>query len=701
MNEEKLRATLNQLQKETEGMTDEEKETLFREYFMSHVSTGVIGDVKLKRGKYSVCIKKLIRMGIPEVDAKIICGSQLLGDIGSEEERFDPPSSQLLSMLDEDEIIEDVEPSSECISAKISIFHEEHPEWSHDQVVAAAHGWCRSHKNIKDAALIGGIKQQKSSRETGRFAGISMRKFATLVRLIKSKKSLKIGHAGTLPFKIELPMKNLNRLQTKLERFITSEASWLTSEQFQQRSQYATFIKKRDAMTDEEKEEFDKKFTEQLEEDIKLILGLSEDKTPDEKEEVILDYLTPMELRNTIWVDSVVEFGKPNFGLNNIIKAPVILAKEMVQEYHFRNADGSTRIEKHFKDYNELKKAVAGIDRLYMIVEHKDSWLYGDTIGCVRQIIADDKLRCIRGMGYFTANSLPVPLKDALDNGLTFGVSIGFMAELGEGGNFNGEIYDYIQKNIQLDHLAICVDSTPRCPIEECGINVKKDEYTDNTEFTLIKKNEYYYNIKSIILDNKETIKNKNQEEILGDIMQEDGFKDPKSGKVIGPEPEDQEQMLTLLRKWLAGVTDPDVKSSIKDQIIKLFGDNIEMVDNKEFETVLALKDTQIDSMQKMLKKILKREVLSFTDKYSDADLDVMSLEKLEVLSEVVSDPKIRKDVKAEIIPIAGEDAEEEEVSEDPMRKPERIDPKSIFLDTNKGFMLDAFLGVNFGEERK
>ena len=142
---------------------------------------------------------------------------------------------------------------NECVSRKISIFSKEHPKWSQEKVAAASHGYCRSH-GLKDA-----IKEGIPSREIGRLSGISMRKFSSLIRLIKSKKGLKIGHAGILPFKVELPQKNLNRLQTKLERLVTEEAKYLTAEQEEQRSQYATYMKKQDT---------EENFTIELEDDM-------------------------------------------------------------------------------------------------------------------------------------------------------------------------------------------------------------------------------------------------------------------------------------------------------------------------------------------------------------------------------------------------------------------------------------------------
>jgi Iap family predicted aminopeptidase len=77
-----------------------------------------------------------------------------------------------------------------------------------------------------------------------------------------------------------------------------------------------------------------------------------------------------------------------NSKLNNIIKAPIILAAEMIQEYKVRQDDGEGHItihtEKHFKPYSELKKAALLANEygsLDMIVEHKDTYNEDEIIG--------------------------------------------------------------------------------------------------------------------------------------------------------------------------------------------------------------------------------------------------------------------------------------------------------------------------------
>ena len=527
---------------------------------------------------------------------------------------------------------------------------------------------------ITQQHIIGGGGEATPLKRT---SSISLRKFATLIKLIQTKKALKIGHAGILPFKIELPQKNLNRLQTKLEKLVTEETKLLTAEQQEQRAQYAKYMKKSDSID----------IIPEIEKNIEFII---DNNTPIDAENDIINYLTPSEFKDHIWVDSGVEFGKINTGMNNIIKVPIILAKEGIQEYQFQNDDGSIRKEYHLKSYPELKKAIRGLDVLHMIIEHKELWNYGDAVGCVRQIVADPKLRAIRGMGYFKKDSIPKYLLDILTNGLPFGVSIGFLAEKGEGGEFDGKTYDYIQKNMQLDHLAICIDSTPRCSLPDCGGNIEKFEAGDNIEFTVIKKSDYYYNINNIIFDSKETIEKIPQEEILGENQHMDDTEDAKPDK-----PEDQEEMLGKLKAWLEAMH-PDKKSSIKDEIIKLFGDSKNM-DEKEYVDALAKKDTEINNLSDRFKKIYIKEIKSFSNKFSDAKLDEMSLTKLEMLVDLVSDPDIRKEKKAEVLPMKGEDKKDAEQKD----KPKRINPSEVFSDINKEFIMDSFIASNFGKSKR
>jgi len=153
--------------------------------------------------------------------------------------------------------------------------------------------------------------------------------------------------------------------------------------------------------------------------------------------------------------------------------------------------------------------------------------------------------------------------------------------------------------------------------------------------------------------------------------------------------------MIGKLKKWLESMH-PDKKSSLKDEIIKLFGDNKNM-DEKEYADAIAKKDAEIKTMSGRFRKIYINEIKSFTDKFTDTKLDEMSLEKLEMLSDLVSDPDIRKEKKPEVLPMKGKDKKDIDKKD----KAERINPAEVFSDTNKEFILDSFMASNFGKSRQ
>jgi len=488
----------------------------------------------------------------------------------------------------------------ECVSHKISIFSKEHPEWSHDKVVAAAHNYCGKKK--KDS-VISQIRKVGGSAPSGsayygitRTPNISLKKIAILIKNIKTKKTSKVGHMGMPPFLMSLPMKSLNKLQTKLEKLFTAEQQFLTAEQQAQRAQYAVTMKKQDAI------------------EISELIG-----------EDNMDYFLP----EGFYINDTVEIDNANTQLNNIIKAPVILARELVQPYWIRNDDGTTRKELHFKPYAELERAADELDELPMIIEHKDSWGEDEIVGYVKQITADSKLKAIRGMAYFYENRLPQVLFDALHKKEKVAVSIGFMAELGGSGLWNGLFYDHTQENIILEHLAIIIDSLPRCSIDLCGVNVGEEEDTEKSEqFTIINKGNYYYNIDNNLIDIEETrIKSKDSEiNTKSDNMTDDSFANPKSGKISsGMEPKDLETMLDRLRKYMAGESDFLKKDFAKKKINEILhmtdtegeGNSTqkgEDMEKKEFEDAIAKKDVKIAELTEIVKESLIKEITKFTD---------------------------------------------------------------------------------------
>ena len=178
-----------------------------------------------------------------------------------------------------------------------------------------------------------------------------------------------------------------------------------------------------------------------------------------------------------IWSREDITFDSAN-PLNNVIKVPVILAKEMIQLY--KNGK-----ESHFKPYEELVKAIDSQEDLPIIIEHK-RWGDDDVVGYVKEFKCNDSKRDIRGIAYLTKSKLPMGIVDRLAKSIVVPVSIGFWANLGDAGEFNGQKYDRIQKDIVLNHLAICINSIARCPVESCGLNLDSEENTLVNEERLI-----------------------------------------------------------------------------------------------------------------------------------------------------------------------------------------------------------------------
>ena len=366
-----------------------------------------------KRGKYYNCKKRLMYQGYSEREAELAC-AKYLEDTIEEDDDFN-----LLFVDTKDR--KKGESDQECLSRKISIVSNEFPKWSYEKVVAVAHSYCGLSKKNDAIELSEVIKRSKS---------LSLSKFSSLVKAIKTRIGLKVPHMGILPQKTLLPMKNLNRLQTKMEKVITAEQRWLTAEQLAQRTQYAKYMRKQDSeeMTDEE-------FTDSINELYTEILDYYSNLTPEEA----IDRAFELPQGDNAWIMSnEAEIISLNDGLNNIIKAPIILAKEMIQSY--TNEDGE--IEYHFKPYSELKIA-AELARqngsLDIIIEHQDWYDAEKVIGLVKEIRADDSTRTIRGMGYFHVNKLPNGLKQMIKDKEIIPVSIGFLAKLGDGGTWNGQ----------------------------------------------------------------------------------------------------------------------------------------------------------------------------------------------------------------------------------------------------------------------
>jgi len=637
-----------------------------------------------KRGKYNKCIKGKIWEGFSQHEAETACAKYLEDDDSS------PDEFNLLftDTLDRKE----GESDNECLSRKISIISKEHPEWKHEKVVAVGHAYCGLSKGDAIKSLsVGSIVKRSTS--------LSLSKFSTLIKAMKTRKKggLKVGGMGMIPQNISLPMKNLNRLQTKMEKVVTAESKLLTAEQFEQRKQYAKYMRKQDADLSDEPDLSDEEYIDTLETLYDSIIEYYPELTPEEA--VDRAFMPPQGDKAWIMSDEA-EIISINDGLNNIIKAPIILAKEMVQEY--RNEKGE--IEFHFKPYDELKDAAILAEEngpLDIIIEHQDIYDDDKVIGYVKNIKAHDDSKTIRGMGYFHEAKLPDGLKQMIKNGEIISVSIGFLAILGDGGEWMGQIYQHKQQNIILRHLAVCLESIPRCPADVCGINLKDSNNENKKIYSIINKDSYYYNICNIVRDSKKETNNKNiiDTNLEKKTMQTDA---DKEGHIAATEPDDLEAILVRLRMLLAGNIDLEYAAP---RILAALGINKKSdskMDEKEFQDAISLKDSELGKIQKDFEdakakiKVFEEEkrknlisnIKKFAaDKFSDEELAKEELKSLEKIADAVL--RFAPSEKAPpILPITPKGDKDE--MEKQIKDGVRIDPFSIYDDVNKEFNMDG-----------
>ncbi len=635
-----------------------------------------------KRGKYDKCVKQKLWEGYSRHEAESAC-SKLLGDATGNSNDIN------VDFVDSKD-------GQTCVKKKVNIFANEHPDWSHSKCVAAAHGHCGlSDANITSSSAIsmGSIIERARS--------LSLSKFSTLIKAIKTRAGLKVGGMGILPQEISLPMKNLNRLQTKMEKQVTEESKNLTMEQYEQRKQYAKYMRKDSAdlpdLTDEE-------FVYELE---NLYDGIVDYYPNLPFEEAIDRAFEPPQGDNAWIMSNESEIVSMNDGLNNIIKAPIILAKEMVQRY---TLDGGID-EFHFKPYSELRLAAERAKEngpLDIIIEHQDWYDTENIIGVVKNIRADDRTRTIRGMGYFYEGKLPDGLKQMITDGEIISVSIGFLAKLGDAGNWNGLDYKHRQTDIILRHLAVCLESVARCPPGMCGVNLKDSETANNKIFTIIKDENYYYNICKIFTDSKKETNNKiNIEKNLSKIetMQTDSTQggtapSPENvkGKIAADEPDDLEAILTRLRILMHGTMEQENATARILAALGIKNKSDSEMEDKELQDAIKLKESELEELKVKLNdanvligQFEEKEKLNhiktikkFGDKYSEEELLKEDLKSLEKIADAVS-RFAPSDAKPDVVPVANKD-DKTKLEDDVKKGGKRIDFSKVFDDVKENF---------------
>lgn len=153
----------------------------------------------------------------------------------------------------------------------------------------------------------------------------------------------------------------------------------------------------------------------------------------------------------------------------------IVIAREIVQQYE----DG-----KAYKPAEELEKAAFTADGRWIIpLEHPATGLLvrrEDISGKMSNVrfvkdLLDEKtkrpmIRGIRADATWYKDKTPKTVIDALHNRTMSDVSIGFTYEEDRTpGTWNGDSYDFVQRNIFIDHLCAPTE-VGRCPSPLCGI---------------------------------------------------------------------------------------------------------------------------------------------------------------------------------------------------------------------------------------
>jgi len=162
---------------------------------------------------------------------------------------------------------------------------------------------------------------------------------------------------------------------------------------------------------------------------------------------------------------------------DQVLVMPAVIARELVQDYPTGKA---------YKPADELEKAAYTADgRWVATMEHPETGLLtrrSDIKGRMgkpvfRKDIMDPKTKRPKVRGISTEitwfkDKVPKQLIDDVKSGVLKDVSIGFTYEEDDTpGEFEGEHYDFAQRNIFIDHVvAPCPQG--RCPSPFCGIGV-------------------------------------------------------------------------------------------------------------------------------------------------------------------------------------------------------------------------------------
>ena len=199
---------------------------------------------------------------------------------------------------------------------------------------------------------------------------------------------------------------------------------------------------------------------------------------------------------------------------NGVMHIPsVVIAREMVQDY-----DGL----KVLKPGDELEAAAPFCDGRPITDEHPAERIVTDRTevkGSKKKPVWNKDKKELSVDFEITDKTL----QDSINSGDKQEVSIGFSCDLDRtSGELDGKKYDAIQKDIYIDHTAVCKTGTARCSLKDgCGIDSKTLSMASKDDITKIKDS-----VKRIVDERNTLTKERDGLRKMVDSFTEDAKKD-------------------------------------------------------------------------------------------------------------------------------------------------------------------------------
>jgi len=315
----------------------------------------------------------------------------------------------------------------------------------------------------------------------------------------------------------------------------------------------------------------------------------------------------------------------------DVLRVPIRLAKEIVQPYPMK---GDV-----YKPAEELKKAVDVSGELYITPDHPDEKMVKKVEDIYGHIDPEwnEEDKAIDGIAEIRKDLAPQSFIQEVKDGERDSVSIGFYTKYEkEQGDFEGDSYNMVQRDLVLDHLAVAGgDKVGRCSTEDgCGVLAHLDFKADFKKNFAFKTAEGVEQAADVLeelgfeVDRKDCTCGKHKEHIIVDALEEE---------------EIQRIRDTYLRQTQEDMDKDNQQGDImgdKDDFDITEADFEEVADHPEVQklqekyseaqdTIEELEE-EVDSMKEEQAEDLREEMKEQFDLSEDLDLSEMDYSELQ-----------------------------------------------------------------------